>query len=203
MHIAQIADYLAIASSELQSDIKNAYGVLYADGAKGTAITVKDAYGYDYVDGRDSEKGMRGVIVYNAKNSRQIFFPIGKHGLGRRKSGYITNNNDSPGTLRYAGRTEYYGFINSAQAALLKDRPLFYDLYRRYGAVYWCRDYVFDIKGDYNKSSAFDLNYFTMGFQGYGNDAMPQSSYGSGIVEPQGCFVRTVVGADVDVVVPE
>lgn len=203
MHIAQIADYYAIASSELQSDIKNAYGVLYADGAKGTAITVKDAYGYDYVDGRDSEKGMRGVIVYNAKNSRQIFFPIGKHGLGRRKSGYITNNNDSPGTLRYAGRTEYYGFINSAQAALLKDRPLFYDLYRRYGAVYWCRDYVFDIKGDYNKSSAFDLNYFTMGFQGYGNDAMPQSSYGSGIVEPQGCFVRTVVGADVDVVVPE
>ncbi|MDE5921916.1 MAG: hypothetical protein K2G79_00310, partial [Muribaculum sp.] len=78
--------------------------------------------------------------------------------------------------------------------------------YRRYGAVYWCRDY-YNIKivekEEYLKSSAFDLNYFTMGFQGYGNDAMPQKTSNSSKKEPQGCFVRTVVGADANVVVPE
>lgn len=41
-----------------------------------------------------------------------------------------------------------------------------------------------------SKSSAFDMNYFTMGFEGYGgNDAIP----GNNTDNSHACFIRTVI----------
>lgn len=127
------------------------FGVLYADGATETADNIQDAYGYYYgdVDGGDrlgAARGMRGVFAYywnpgnqgdsfgnDKDNCKSIFFPIGRSGYGHRR----TNDVDSrTGILRYScGRTAYF-------SGTLDYQPLFYDLFRRPGAIYWARNKV-------------------------------------------------------------
>lgn len=194
-HIATIEEWYQLVSPKDATEavsfhINKAYGVLYADGATETAVKVDDAYGYDYTDGRPSPKGMRGVIVYNVNDSRQIFFPIGKVGFGHRKPGSgVYASNDKDGTLRYAGRSAIFPFGTSAAI------PLFYDLYRRPGAIYWARGYTAgasEAGNTLHMSSAFDMNYFTMSFKGYQTDATPNST-----ANTHGCFMRTVVGTPI------
>lgn len=183
--IAKCEDYYTLISevaNDLNFPIKKAYGVLYGDGAEETQENVNDAYGYAYTDGTESPKGMRGVFVYNKDNCRQIFFPVGASGYGHR-------NTKKGGVLRYAGR-------DAIMNVYLNIWPLFYDLYKRPGAIYWCERYYKNVPYtpnkdwiDNSKSSAFDMNYFTMGFEGYGgNDAMEGSKNDS-----HACFIRTVI----------
>lgn len=180
--------FIAPTANDLNFKISKAYGVLYGDGAFKTQKKRTQVYGYNRTDGQDDERGMRGVFVYNNKNTAQIFFPIGSTGYGHRQGKGSTK---SDGTLRYAGRDALM-----PENANLKERPLFYDLYKRPGAIYWMRHYYKNVPNvqnkdymDGSKSSAFDMNYFTMGFEGYGgNDAVPESASNS-----HGCFIRTVI----------
>lgn len=165
-------------------EIKQAYGILYGDGASGPQKEQASAYRvWSDRDEIDTDHGMRGCFVYNKNNGKHIFLPIGALGYGHRKHSGGWRNYDNPGTLRYAGRSDRFDVYNRAD---LKYQPLFYDLYRRPGAIYWCGTRV--PGGTAKSSCAFDINFFTMSFNGYGNDAATDD----GGADSHACFIRTV-----------
>lgn len=200
--IADVLDFYKLASPDdqtkaLEWPINKAYGVVYADGATGVQTDVNMAHGYTRADGVSSPKGMRGVIIYNRdKNYRQIFLPLGASGYGRRKGSKVTwaTPYDYIGTLRYASRAYYYVAANAPQQTVIDHNPLFWDLFRRPGVVYWCRRWqtLQNAEGktyhDVRRSNSFDINYFTMGFEGMLNDAC-SSTDGSG---SDALYIRTV-----------
>lgn len=170
--------------------VSKAYGVLYGDGATEVQTATSDAYGYADENGAPSKKGMRGVFVYNNRNWAQIFFPIGMTGYGRRKGGAL--NGETEGVMRYANRATKMD-VNTYRD-FLSTRPMFYRLYEYPGAIYWHQHFYEgtlpkkEINGKefeiYTYSSAFDINYYTMGFEGFGNNAMSGNT--------DACFIRLV-----------
>lgn len=198
-------DYYTLTSpsGNLDFPIQKGYGVLYGEGADSAAYKLLDAYGYDSESGASSPKGMLGVFVYNKDNAKTIFMPIGKAGHGRRK-GLVawSPGPDKKGSLRYASRSEYN---NGGVAHMI---PMLLDLYRRPGALYWCEKYYTKdddvyLKDDNGKflqignskvfnvtrSSAFDINFFSMGFEGFSNAAIKENDNTG---ESDACFIRTV-----------
>ena len=226
-HIAAIEDYNTLISTypdavsgitgdDLDYKIKKAYGVVYADGATEVQSKFEDATGYNREkDGVESHKGMRGVVVYNRENHKQLFLPVGKTGHGRRKANngaWAPAPKDPDGGLRYASRSE-------VMSGARKYTPLFYDLYKRPGAIYWCERWLDnrnenlgDPKSPYiqntaptgglqifnvRKSSALDINYFTMGFEGYENNASyntPGDDTLTGFNNSDAAYITTVTG---------
>lgn len=227
-HIATIEDYNTLISTypdavsgitgdDLDYKIKKAYGVVYADGATKVQNKFEDATGYNREkdDRVESPKGMRGVIVYNRENHKQLFLPVGKTGYGRRKAengAWAPKPRDPDGGLRYASR-------NKVMSGAREYTPLFYDLYKRPGAIYWCERWLDnrnenlgDPKSPYiqntaptggsqifnvRKSSALDINYFTMGFEGYENNASyntPGNDTLTGFNNSDAAYIRTVTG---------
>ena len=96
---------------------------------------------------------MRGVFVCDSTKGTQIFLPIGATGYGRFKQkangAYNRQANGYEGVNQYANRyqpmpTDGYGVTY---------KPLFWDLYRRPGALYWL-----------NNGNAVDINYYTFAF---------------------------------------
>lgn len=166
------------------SNVEQGYGVLYGDDAKETADNIVEVYGYDYkhnIQGR----GMRGCFAYNSETGKSVFFPIGASGYGHRKQSYTASWGDPEtlnGVLRYAaGRTKLYPSPT--------ERPLFYDLYKRPGAVYWLnaeipKDQLTPTDG---ASLGWDINYFSFDFNFISSDNLIRSG-GS-----DACFVRCVV----------
>lgn len=183
-HIADVLDVyndhlVATNANDANFKVAKAYGIVYADGAKGTLESVKDATGYDRTDGADDERGMLGVIVYNTETCAQIFLPLGVEWNGRRKGANPSETNlDNPGTMRYAGRSAQF-----PAGATLQTMPLFYDLYKRPGGIYWFRDRNSSAPTP-NQSSALDINFYTMAFEGFQNGA-----------DLDACFMRTVFSA--------
>lgn len=184
----------------LSSNIEFGYGVLYADGATTTAVSVADAYGYYREDDivketGGSPKGMRGMFAYHwdgleaggsRYNARNVFFPIGRSGYGHRKDGKEGNGNDAgEGILRYACArgVPYPTFSNAA--------PVFVSIYRREGAIYWARNIA--VAGSYKEwnesvgtadAYGLDINYFS-----YDVNAITETNISSG---KDACFVRCV-----------
>lgn len=218
-HIATIDEFYTLMSkypdenfTELQdpeaieSDIKKAYGIVYGDGATEVQEDMDMATGYKRVEKTGNEvvtskKGMRGVVIYNRKNHKQLFLPVGASGYGRRKDSggaWAPAPKDPNGGLRYASRNKPY------VGGTIAITPLFYDLYMRPGAIYWCKYRrtlptitLPDIKddngkpvtySDITKSSAVDINYFTMGFEGYENNAAVNANGANS----DACFIRIV-----------
>lgn len=179
------------------------FGVLYTDGTTETAKTYDSAYGYqapnNLLNGPDTGKGARGIIVYNGTNANQIFFPVGKNGMGRRTQWNlyrdfdhktISNRNNYYGILRY-GDTNYplkneWGLYNIY-------RPIPYNIPYNAGAIYWIDKLTFQdgVKGhkEYDPDEGkvvwypcggWDMNYFNFDFNSYPdnnsdrlNDARP------------------------------
>lgn len=200
-------DYYTLTSpsGNLDFPIQKAYGVLYGEGADSASHIILEAYGYDSETGADQIKGMLGVFVYNKNTANTIFLPMGKSTHGRRNGDIAwkpTGNNHTRGSLLYASRSAY-----NTDAKAQAYTPLLCDLYRRPGAIYWCENYYTDrnyihmldsngneIKVNGNpvfrveRSSSFDINFFTMGFEGFSN-----SSVSSGTdTQSDACFIRTV-----------
>ncbi len=196
MHIATGDDFYELVSqnaNDINFHIKKAYGVLYGEGATETQSSTANAYGYYSETGEALPQGMRGVFIYSSMTYKQIFLPLGLSGHGHRKTSGGWRNNDTNGTMRYAGRSDKVGYYSSDNT-MNQQRPLFYDLSERPGAIYWMRDYHSSIPNkpgtdymDNTKSSAFDINYYTMGFEGYMNDAVPSAT------NTHACFIRTVM----------
>lgn len=174
MRVARLADYMALLNSH---DIEQGYGILYGDDATETADNIENAYGYDYKN-NNIGRGMRGCFAYNKLTGKSLFFPIGASGYGHRR-----RSDKTPGMLRYsAGRTEYYpeNEYHPWGNSRVKDRPLFYDLFRRPGAIYW-------IDKETNQKLGWDINYFTFDF----NSIDATNIFGSD--DSDACFVRCVV----------
>lgn len=165
--VATMNDFVSLYTN---SNIEQGFGVLYADGATTTQRAVADVYGYcrhDKPAVRD-KRGMCGVFVYywdrddasDNCNCRNIFFPIGRSGYGHRKQ----RDDSGTGTLRYAcaQRSGYF------PSSLLPWEPLFYDLFKRKGAIYYARkmqDGVVDINGLRNDQAiGLDMNFFSFDF---------------------------------------
>ncbi len=135
--------------------IDKLYGVLYADGATTTATDFNTATGCLHKDVRDglTNKGMRGAFAYNSNDARQVFFPIGATGFGRRKF---------DGSLQYSfGDTYNDGDYPWANA------PLLNSLYSNEGAIYWMRTYATKSETGSthtNGDNAWDINYKTYDF---------------------------------------
>ena len=174
MRVARLADYMALLNS---SDIEQGYGILYGDDATETADNIENAYGYDYKN-NNKGRGMRGCFAYNKLTGKNLFFPIGASGYGHRR-----RSDKTPGMLRYsAGRTEYYpeNEPHPWGNSRVKDRPLFYDLFRRPGAIYW-------IDKETNQKLGLDINYFTFDFNSIDATNIFDSD------DSDACFVRCVV----------
>lgn len=187
--IARYSDFKALFDNK---DIEQGYGVLYGDEATTTATDIKKVYGY-MADGdkKNTEGcGMRGCFVYNKKNSKNIFLPIGASGYGHRKR---ANSNTATGKepggrsgiLRYA-----VGRITRYPDPALGDRPLFYDLYMRPGAIYWLSDHinVTDANGSTDRAIGWDINYFTFDFN-FIHQANLRNNATNG---SDACFIRCV-----------
>lgn len=184
VRIAKYEDFKLLESSVENGNIEKAYGVLYGDGAIKTSSSVAEAFGYDsQEDPLNSPKGMRGCFVFNTENGNNLFFPIGKQGYGRRKSGREVGHepgnetsgekDGANGVMRYAQRWAEYrpqSYYGSDKKMGVEYQPLFYDVYKRYGAVYWLAE-PYDVGDDY-PHSAWDINYFTMGFEAFQNGAL-------------------------------
>lgn len=178
--VATGADFWELRNSY----IEQGYGVLYGDDATETADDIVEAYGYDYEHNK-SGRGMRGCFAYNRETGKNLFFPIGASGYGHRKQSYTATWGDPEtvnGVLRYsAGRTKLYPDP--------VERPLFYDLYKRPGGIYWLNA---EISQDYftptdGVSLGWDINYFSFDFNFISKGNLIRSG-GS-----DACFVRCVV----------
>lgn len=166
------------------SYIEQGYGVLYGDDATETADDIVEVYGYNYEHNK-SGRGMRGCFAYNSETGKNLFFPIGASGYGHRKQSYKATWGDPEtinGVLRYAaGRTQLYPDP--------VERPLFYDLYKRPGGIYWLnaeipQNYFTPTDG---VSLGWDINYFSFDFNFISKGNLIRSD-GS-----DACFVRCVV----------
>ena len=178
-----------ISAGDKYRSMEQGYGVLYGDGTTETANDVEHAYGYCADAGKTAGYGMRGVFVYNSSASvaefggNNLFFPIGQAGYGRRRNfgtgwGNIPSGYD--GILHYASRTDWY------PSADLKYLPLFYDIFRSHGAIYWMKKASFNDGGS-TVSSILDINYHTLDFNTKGD----QGFHGGGYPTDAG-FVRLV-----------
>lgn len=167
------------------SYIEQGYGVLYGDDATETADDIVEAYGYDYVHNK-SGRGMRGCFAYNSETGKNLFFPIGASGYGHRKQNYTATWGDPEtinGVLRYAaGRTKLY-------EPSPVERPLFYDIYKRPGGIYWLNAEIPQnhFTSTDGVSLGWDINYFSFDFNFISKGNLIRSG-GS-----DACFVRCVV----------
>lgn len=163
MRVATYEDYLALYQS---NEIEMGFGVLYGDGAKETATDIRDVYGHEGSSG--SSKGMRGCFVYNYNTGRNLFFPIGRSGYGHRRR--YTEKVPYGGLLRYscANRWGYFDAVNpNYYPDGVADAPLFFDIFRRPGAIYWLKSNhpTNDIgAGGDPDNVGWDFNYFTFDF---------------------------------------
>ncbi|MCM1519381.1 MAG: hypothetical protein NC098_01180 [Lachnoclostridium sp.] len=188
------------------STIRNAYGILYGDGATTTQTDVVTSYRYDS-DHRDY--GMRGCFAYNSHDGRQIFFPIGQAGYGHRKAKRNTTASTDAaigneygygvreiGTavLRYAaGRITFMKHTNHYDEACFQ--PLFYDLFRRHGAIYWANNpHNAGTKEKPDFRTSLDINYFTFDFNNLGTEPFQgvDTSNGKFDYGSDACFIRLV-----------
>lgn len=210
--IAELEDYNSLRNNEA---IGHGFGVLYGDGATECADNIIDAYGYrwDLADNAARNRGMRGTFIYNEDStstlySNNIFFPLGTAGYGHRRSSGHYQWDENPanpatdpatavfaqwgGMLKYAGRNGFYPL----GATKIKLRPLFYDLWRRPGAIYWLGKLKeTDLEaGDGNtKYLGWDFNYFTMDYYGFGAADLQKKGSNTGTeTDMSACFIRLV-----------
>lgn len=178
--VATAADFWELR----QPGMEQGYGILYGDDATQTADDIDEAYGYDYENNKTG-RGMRGCFAYNSETGKSLFFPIGASGYGHRKQSYTPSWGDTEsadGVLRYSsGRTNYYKGAT--------ERPLFYDIFRRPGAIYWLNQQIDKnlLTPTDGPSLGWDINYFSFDFNFISTGNMIRGG-GS-----DACFVRCVV----------
>ena len=183
MRFASYDDYSSFVPKNLNNPasiaecrVKNGYGVLYGDGATETKDNIDEAYGYKR--GGDQSYGMRGCFVYNYNTGKNLFFPIGSSGYGHRKN----KTNGYEGVLRYSSNSRW-GYFNAVTADYtlgVFGAPLFFDIFRSPGAVYW-------FQTNHNDEVAWDINYATFDFKSISHDNVYSKDNGS-----DACFIRCI-----------
>lgn len=184
VRVATIEDYENLRDA---TNREFAYGVLYGDGATETMESIEDVYEYYRIEngGRgypESNRGMRGCFVFNTENGNNLFFPIGATGHGQRRTehAWYGETQLGAGRLQYAWRNEEYKKKDE-----LGYRPLFLDVYRRPGAIYWVRTIPTNPTNKNKKYCFLDINYFTFDF----SPGETEPTLGTGT---SACFIRCV-----------
>lgn len=193
--VATVMDYY-----DLHTETKQGYGVLYGNDADGVQKDIHMAYGYlRDEDGKvHTNYGMRGCFAYvdapgTSYHGKHIFFPIGASGYGRRKhsgahGGSWGKQEIADGVLRYAtGRVDYYTDSDT--------RPLFYDIFRREGALYFAKKQG-EVPGSTDSKLGLDINYFSFDFRPLSASNF-YGAYTSTNKEPSAdhsdaCFIRCI-----------
>lgn len=200
VEIANYDDYNVLYKSK---DIEMGYGVLYGDDAEETLSDINEIYGYRY--GSSGTYGMRGCFIYNKTNGRNLFFPIGASGYGHRKQGYgdmrnwqgvvtgqgyIHGETKNAVVLRYsAGRSDKFNMTAG------DEKPLFYDLYMRPGAIYWLQRVYPPGRDGESDIMAWDINYFSFDFNLISKSNVYATLTGENKIETpksDACFIRCV-----------
>ncbi len=207
--IATMEDYSTLVPKDLTNaaevenwHIKTGYGICYGDEADKTANTIDDAFGYKP---GGSATGMRGCFVYDTRTGGNIFFPIGSSGYGHRKHNlkHPTDGSTYYGVLRYSCN-DRWGYFNTTDNGIYKygvyDAPLFLDIFRSEGAIYWFDKSSPSVEEENNKPQTFyypawDINYSTFDFEKIRRDNIwksiddkdPQKSGYS-----DACFIRCI-----------
>lgn len=179
-----------IASKEDLKDIMDnpntiyGYGVLYTDGTgtEATPTKVDEVYGYAASPGNTAGKGMRGVFVCDSLSGMNIFLPIGGSGYGRFKQEspnadvYNRLPKGNGGVIQYANRYAEMpetgssvgggkAEINNGKGYGVAYKPIFWDLFRRPGALYWLHEYKDgSYISDWKSVPALDINYYSFDF---------------------------------------
>lgn len=164
---------------DLADECQFAFGILYGDAAEGTAKEWDTATGFHDDDNNDdtdeSKKGVRGAIVYNPNTAEQIFFSVGRFGMGRRRQ-FNTTNTTYWGTLWYSDMNNVLPMTGNNWY-----RPIAYNVKIDPGAVYWIDTWVDKdglSKGFPNEPCfGWDINYMNLDFKNFSQncvlDALP------------------------------
>lgn len=221
--LASYKDYRLLYATP---QIEQGYGVMYSDAATTTLLNISEVYGYDSQHTNrgmrgcfvyNSENGANiffpiGASGYgHRKASIQCPPKIDVSydaGPTSGKSPVTPTSNKGEGWTTYYGLLRYmcnprWGYFNvawghSSYPQGVNDSPLFFDLFRRPGAIYWLNDVAdkrndttfpktgntYDGDSDLNQVAAWDFNYFTFDFYPLG-----ASNLGNG---EDACFVRCV-----------
>lgn len=155
--IPTVAEWTTLLNENANALVNRAFGVLYADGATTTQTSPVEVYGClhsDVVNGTNgyTSRGMRGTFVYNSDNGRNLFFPIGAMGYGRRKVA-------DRGILQYGHGDSYNTLIISSNR-----RCLLYNLWTNEGAIYWGQAQVTCPTPNVDNTNAWDINYKSYDF---------------------------------------
>ena len=146
-HVAESKDFEA-----LRNQCQSAFGILYGDRATTTMDDVTEAYNFAYYHPDTLGRGMRGCFAYDPDTGKNIFFPVGVAGYGRRKDGI--NEGGYKAVLRYANQAALF------TEPIVKYRPQLYDICNNYGAIYWVQQKSGDnVSWDINVST-YDFNTF-------------------------------------------
>lgn len=143
----------------LRDNCKFGFGIAYADGATKTAESFQDAH--EYIDGTNaggrSTRGSRVCVVYEPDGGRNILFPMGMLGQGRRSG-------------PNGGRLTYSGLTSLLTSDVNLYRPMTYNIYRRPGALYWFRAPYTENKEP--KDASWDLGYSNVVFNPYSTSSL-------------------------------
>lgn len=139
-------------------------GVLYGDNTTKVQTTYDGAYGYQAPNnqfiGTATSNGARGMILYNKKNGNQLFFPMGKNGMGRRTQ-FSVLSQAYYGVLRYS---DVSNVLNGANDIY---RPVPYNLPHCPGAIYWLNTIKEKGYANNDPCGGWDMNYFIVDFGPY------------------------------------
>ncbi|MDE6702123.1 MAG: hypothetical protein K2K00_00420, partial [Muribaculaceae bacterium] len=167
--VPELADYMAL------TDVSEfAFGVVYGDGATKTSDKFAIATGYEdnTNSGNGNANGVRAAIAYEATTGKQVIFPFGKYGMGRRRQNSF--NNDAGtwgrqwlGSLWYSDINSYTTFATTSSTSANWWRPVVWNLTISPGAVYWIDKWV--NTGTYTtnvsgKNITYTLNEPSMGW---------------------------------------
>lgn len=196
--VAEMKDFEELYNRE---HVLQGFGVLYADGATTTQFSSKNVYGYCRHDEGTEIRGMCGMFVYywdpenqNASfTAHNLFFPIGRSGYGHRAhwTGPGSGESTQHGALRYAcSRVDLFETLWM---------PLFYDLYRRKGAIYWARaegnGYDIGSEADVATSIGLDINFFNFDVNSISVGSVIKNTQWGGTRNNKtsdACFVRRI-----------
>ena len=152
-------------------DAEYGVGVLYGDNTTETQVTYTGAYGYEAPNnqfvGPATANGARGMILYNKGNGNQVFFPMGKDGMGRRTEFNTRLSADGPDLATYNGVLRYsdVSYVLAAQSDYY--RPVPYNMPRYAGAIYWLNTTRRSGYANTYPCAGWDMNYFNVDFGPY------------------------------------
>lgn len=173
--VPKLEEWATLLNENANAFVNRAFGVLYSDGVNTTQTSPDDVYGclHSNISNGNTTRGMRGAFVYNTDNGRNLFFPIGASGYGRRKVG-------AAGQLQYSfGDTFWSTPLENAA------RPMIYNLYTNEGALYWGQAQISNKPvTNHSVDNAWDINYKTYDF-----DYMDSSSTNNTL---SACYLRLV-----------